>query len=118
LFEMKDSEHDELWDLLGRVKQTESSPFFTAKVLAATRRLNEGRQIFWKNWVRFGLPGALAGAMAVFLAVGIHLGHIGNRHSQKDSGTQASPTDLEVIADLDHNLSSEESSVWVDPSVQ
>jgi hypothetical protein len=112
---MKDPEHDELWALLGRVQRPEPSPFFSAKVLAAARRINERHQVFWKNWLRYGIPGALAGAMAVFLAIGeVHPNH---RHNSKVSMTQSNPSDLEVIADLDSNLSSEETSVWVDSSV-
>ena len=65
---MKDPEQDELWALLGKAKRVEPSAFFKAKVLAAVRQVDARRRSFWRNWISFGLPGAAAGAMAVFLA--------------------------------------------------
>ena len=71
--------------------------------------------MFWANWLRFGLPGALAGALAVFLAVfSVHVEH--KIESKPVIVTQTEPSDLELIADLDSALSSEESSVWLDSS--
>ena len=110
---MKDPERDELWDLLGRAKPVEPPPFFAAKVLAVVRFGQDKRRAFWNNWVRFGLPGAIAGALAVFLAL------FSVRTEPKIqpvpvSITQSEPNDLELIADLDSALSSEESSVWLD----
>src|SRR5258708_12599276 len=65
---MKDQEHDELWALLGRARRSEPSPFFVAKVMTAVRHGNEKRIALWRNWLRYGLPSAFAGAMAVILA--------------------------------------------------
>ena len=113
---MNEPERDELWSLLGKAKVDEPSPFFAAKVVASVRKLKEDRRVFWANWLRFGLPGALAGALAVFLTV------FSVRFEQKSESkpvitTQtAEPSDLELIADLDSALSSEESSVWLDSS--
>src|SRR5260370_35487873 len=64
---MKDQENDDLWELLGKAKRSAPSPFFAAKVVAAARRADEKRRALWRNWLRYGLPGALAGGMAVFL---------------------------------------------------
>jgi hypothetical protein len=112
---MKDQEKDDLWELLGKAKRSVPSPFFTAKVVAAARRADEKRRSLWRNWLRYGLPGALAGAMAVFLA------HFSlSSHHPADLPpvvvAQTEPGDLEVIADLDVVMSSEESSVWLDSS--
>jgi hypothetical protein len=117
---MKDPEQDELWALLGKAKRVEPSAFFTAKVLAAVRQVDARRRSFWRNWISFGLPGAVAGAMAVFLAVFA----LPIRHSKKNVEpkqivvSHAEPSDVEIIADLDYAIASEESSVWLDSSVR
>ena len=89
--------------------------FFAAKVVASVRKLKEDRRVFWANWLRFGLPGALAGALAVFLTVfSVRVEH--KIETKPVIVTQTEPSDLELIADLDSALSSEESSVWLDSS--
>jgi hypothetical protein len=112
---MKDQEHDELWALLGRAKRSEPSPFFVAKVMTAVRNGNERRIAVWRNWLRYGLPSALAGAMAVILAHFSLLSHRSADH-RPIVVAQTEPGDLDVIADLDVAISSEESSVWLDSS--
>ena len=119
---MKDPEQDELWALLGKARRVEPSAFFAAKVLAAVRRVDARRRSFWRNWISFGLPGAAAGAVAVFLAVlALPIRH---SHSKKMVEpqpiviSQAEPSDVEVIADLDYDMASEESSVWLDSSAR
>ena len=112
---MNDPERDKLWCLLGKAKVEETSPFFAARVVASVRKLKEDRRVFWANWIRFGLPGALAGALAVFLTLfSVHVEH--KIESKPVIVTQTEPSDLELIADLDTALSSEESSVWLDSS--
>ena len=112
---MKDQEHDELWALLGRAKRSEPSPFFVAKVMTAVRHGHEKRIAVWRNWLRYGLPSALAGAMAVILAHFSLLSHHNADH-RPIVVAQTEPGDLDVIADLDVAISSEESSVWLDSS--
>ena len=112
---MKDQEHDELWALLGRAKRSEPSPFFVAKVMTAVRHGHEKRIAVWRNWLRYGLPSALAGAMAVILAhFPLHSHHSADHRPIVVAQTE--PGDLDVIADLDVAISSEESSVWLDSS--
>jgi hypothetical protein len=112
---MNDPERDQLWNLLGKAKRTEPSPFFAARVVASVRKLKEDRRLFWTNWLRFGLPGALAGALAVSLTVfSVRVEH--KNEAKHVIVTQTEPSDLELIADLDSALSSEESSVWLDSS--
>jgi hypothetical protein len=112
---MKDQEHDELWALMGRAKRSEPSPFFAAKVMTAVRHGHEKRIAVWRNWLRYGLPSALAGAMAVVLAHFSLLSHHNADH-RPIVVAQTEPGDLDVIADLDVAISSEESSVWLDSS--
>ncbi|MBV8330541.1 MAG: hypothetical protein JOZ61_08755 [Verrucomicrobia bacterium] len=112
---MNDPERDQLWHLLGKAKLAEPSPFFAAKVVASIRKFREDRRMFWANWLRFGLPGAVAGALAVFLTVSSI--RVERKMAPKPAiVTQSEPSDLELIADLDSALSSEESSVWLDSS--
>jgi hypothetical protein len=113
---MNDPERDQLWHLLGKAKLEQPSPFFAAKVVASVRKLKADRRMFWANWVRFGLPGAVAGALAVCLTVfSVRVEH---KMQTKPAAilTQSEPSDLELIADLDPALSSEETSVWLDSS--
>ena len=112
---MNDPERDQLWCLLGKARVEEPSPFFVAKVVGSIRKLKEDRRLFWTNWLRFGLPGAVAGALAVFLTVSsVRIEH---KMAPKPAiVTQSEPSELELIADLDTALSSEESSVWLDSS--
>ena len=110
---MNDPERDQLWDLLGKAKVAEPSPFFTAKTVGAVRKLQADRRSFWANWARFGLPGALAGALAVFFTV-FSVRTEPKIETKPVVAAQTEPSDLELIADLDSALSSEESSVWLD----
>src|ERR1700751_6172834 len=112
---MNHTKREQLWSLLGKAKVDEPSPFFAAKVVASVRKLKEDRRLFWANWLRFGLPGALAGAGGVSLTVfSVRVEH--KNQSKPVIVTQTEPSDLELIADLDSALSSEESSVWLDSS--
>lgn len=113
---MKDQEHDNLWALLGRAKRSEPSPFFVAKVVTAVRHGHEKRIAVWRNWLRYGLPSALAGALAVILAHFSLLPHHNSVDRRLIVVAQTEPGDLDVIADLDVAMSSEESSVWLDSS--
>jgi hypothetical protein len=112
---MDDPERDQLWSLLGRAKRAEPSPFFAAKVVASIRKVKEDRRAFWVNWLRFGLPGALAGALAVFFTE-FSVPEEHKTESKQSIVTQNEQSDLELIANLDSALSSEESSVWLDSS--
>jgi hypothetical protein len=112
---MNDPERDELWELLGKAKSTEAPPFFSAKTVAAVRKLQNDRRTFWANWARFGLPSAVAGALAVFFTV-FSVPTQPKIETKPVFVSQAEPSDVELIADLDSALSSEESSVWLDSS--
>jgi len=112
---MNDPERDQLWDLLGKAKSVAPSHFFSAKVIAAVREVRGRHRAFWTNWVRFGLPGALAGALTVFLTV-FTVRTNPTVEPQPMVTIQPEPIDLELIANLDFALSSEESSVWLDSS--
>jgi hypothetical protein len=112
---MNDPERDELWDLLGKARSADAPPFFAARTVAAVRKLRKNRRAFWANWARFGLPGALAGAVAVFFTI-FSIRTEPKIETKPVVVAQTEPSDLELIADLDSALSSEESSVWLDSS--
>jgi hypothetical protein len=113
---MNDPERDQLWHLLGKAKLEEPSPFFAARVVASVRKLKADRRMFWANWLRFGLPGAVAGALAVSLTLfSVRVEHK-NVTKPAVMVAESEPSELELIADLDSALSSEESSVWLDSS--
>ncbi|MBV9489280.1 MAG: hypothetical protein JO069_06080 [Verrucomicrobia bacterium] len=117
---MKDPEQDELWALLGKARKVEPSAFFAARVLATVRQVDARRRGFWQNWISFGLPGAAAGALAVFLTFLALPAHHTKKvvESKPIVISQAEPSDVEVIADLDYDMASEESSVWLDSSAR
>ena len=112
---MNEPERDQLWELLGKAKTSEPSHFFVAKVMASVRRVEDERRAFWRNWLRFGLPGAAAGSAAVCLTF-LTVRTEPKIEPKPITVAQTEPSDLELIANLDSALSSEESSVWVDSS--
>jgi hypothetical protein len=113
---MNHDEKDDLWQLLGRAKTPEVSPFFSRNVLREVRVERQEQPSVWaslhQRWAM-----ALLGTCAVATAaVGLLL-----HQNQPDqlaliaSKVSASP-DYQVISDLDDLLASEESSTWLDSS--
>ena len=114
---MNHEEHDNLWELLGKAKPAEASPFFSRNVLRAIRGERQARTGF-VAWLlsRWGL--ALAGACAVVVAGFVLM----PRSEPADSlemlvETVTASPDYHVISNLDELLESQASSVWLDTSV-
>ena len=125
---MNADDDDKLWDLLGRAKQPAVSPFFSRNVLRAVRE-EEGapnpravRSFSLQSWRRWTWRAAWAGACVVAALVTVTPGGLlrsgpeSALHSGISKQIVGNP-DYEVIKHLDELVADEESSVWLDDSV-
>lgn len=113
---MNNEERDDLWQLLGRAKETAVSPFFSRNVLRSIRE-EESRAggivaWLWARW-RFAVIGAVV--FAVFAGVLV------DRMEQPDplvviADQVSGGPDYQVINHLDELLDSERNSVWLEAS--
>ncbi len=116
---MNPEENDELWELLGRARQTPASPFFSRDILRQVRETRQERS-GWAGWLDRNWRLAAVSACAACLTVGIFVTE--QRMTQKGQERQeiiamakrvsASP-DYQVINDLDELLAVEKDSVWL-----
>ena len=116
---MNTEEHDDLWELLGKARETKVSPFFSRNVLRAIRE-EEQEKVGFFSWLRahwkvatvsFGLVAAVAIVSVEQL----------ERKERPDPlvalATQVSASpDYQVINHLDELLDSEQNSVWLEAS--
>jgi hypothetical protein len=115
---MNTEEHDELWQLLGKAKQPQPSPFFARNVLRAIRE-EKPAPVSVFDWLRRRwASAALASAAVALLAVAFIPS---DEQPQSDTlllaaeEVSASP-DYAVISNLDELLDSERNSVWLEAS--
>ena len=110
---MKSEEHDDLWELLGKAKAPQVSPFFSRNVLRALRQEAQQRPSFLA-WLRHKWQVAAISTCAL-LAGGLVLRQ--RAGVEADFGLLAeqfaSSPDYEVVSHLDELIDSEESSVWL-----
>jgi hypothetical protein len=109
-----EDEKDDLWRLLGKVREPQVSPFFSRDVLRAIREEAPVR-VSVLDWLRRRWRVAAIGLSAVALAGGFawraadqpdHLAVLAQEVS--------SSPDYHVITHLDELLDSEQSSVWLE----
>jgi hypothetical protein len=116
---MNTEEHDELWQLLGKAKTPQPTPFFARNVLRAIRGENpEPVSILARLRQRWA-----SAALATFAVVLLALAFLPIAEKpQPDTlllaaqEVSASP-DYNVISNLDELLDSERNSVWLEASV-
>ena len=116
---MNTEEHDDLWELLGKVEETKVSPFFSRNVVRAIRE-GERKPSGLSAWLRarWALSAFSAGALAV---VAVVAGVVIERSGRPDplivlaDEVSASP-DYQVISHLDELLDSEHNTVWLEAS--
>lgn len=114
---MNTEEHDDLWDLLGKARTPEVSPYFSRNVLRAIREESPAmRGLF--GWFCRHWQLTAASTCAVALTVGLTF--VGQSPKPDPDPVMllaqqvsASP-DYQVINHLDELLASEESSVWLE----
>jgi len=115
----KHEEDDELWQLLGKARQPSVSPFFSRNVLRAVRNEKQERfGSFWRIFRSYRQALVLASCVAV-----VSVGTFFAEHQREEhqiltiAQTVSESPDYQVIAHLDELLDSEESSVWLDASL-
>jgi hypothetical protein len=110
-----------LWDVLGRARQPQVSPFFARNVLRRIRQAPRWTAAF-KPWLN---PGRLipASVAAIALAVGLILTENTSVREQAADGdldpviAKIDAQDFEVVADLDDLLASDDNNdLWDDNS--
>lgn len=113
-------ENDELWQLLGKARKPEVSPFFSRNVMREIRtsRQEKPGAFFWlQTHLRMVALGAVA---AVLLAAncGQFLTTSAPRTTVKIAQQDSGKIDYEAINHLDELLACEQSSLWLDDSAQ
>lgn len=120
---MEREDDKELWELLGKKRSAEMSPFFARNVLRQVREeAQENSSLnFLSSWLRprvFVPVSALAAALVV---AGLTfefrpLGDGGAGDDPPDLIASIDPQDFDVVADLDDLLAGEDDSLWSDSS--
>lgn len=122
----QDSQNDSLWELIGKAKTHEASPFFARNVVREIRETSPGKPFAWlkRKWT-FAATGAFAIAIAALFTVSEFHSQTGQTGNMGNSGS-VSPTpsiaqitqnpDSDVIANLDTLVASENNSIWLDHS--
>lgn len=126
---MKNEEHDDLWELLGRARPVKASPMFSRNVLRAVRQLEPEKERSFVGWLRAGwnwLAVTGAAAAVLFLTFGLHTSPTSTR--QQVAVATVAPTDnavlekvlrstdLSVIANLDLLVAMDDNDLWLDSS--
>jgi hypothetical protein len=95
------TEKDPLWDLLGRSRRVEASPYFVRKVLRAIQE--EGSPRFsWVSLARWLVPTATCAALVIVWAT--------YQHDQEE----AFDAYFDNAADLQSLVASDDGSQWLD----
>ncbi len=103
----KDEENDALWELLGRARRVEASPYFARKVVTAIRRQEERPRFSLSVLLRWLIPSAAC--------AGLILGWLTYQHQQDDDVFDA---DFARAADLQSLVASDDSLAWLeDPAL-
>src|SRR5260221_8842971 len=113
---MNTEEHDDLWELLGKAKETTGSPFFSRNVLRAIREPQpEESGLF--AWLALRWKIVAISACVLAMAAGTALERAGRPDPMVVLADQVSASpDYQVISHLDELLDSEHNSVWLEAS--
>ena len=105
---------DPLWDLLGKARPVDVSPFFARNVLREVRLTQEcaPSPLFGRLFRRWRLVAISVGALAVVAVNGFVL-----LHDRDNNAIAQHPGDVEAISNLDELLAYEPSDIWLDKSV-
>jgi hypothetical protein len=112
---MRREEDQELWDILGHVKQPQLSAFFARDV---ARRLREEPSLFdqLRAWLRrrWLIPASALAAAVVGGMIAMEHPILRPAASERlpEAVAQVDPQDYEVVADLDILLASDENGLW------
>jgi hypothetical protein len=98
----KDEENDALWELLGRARRVEASPYFARRVVGAIR--NEQKR------PRFSVSLLLRWLIPTAAVAGLVLGWLSYQNQEQD----VFDADFNRTADLQSLVSSEDSFLWIE----
>jgi hypothetical protein len=98
----KQEENDALWELLGRARRVEASPYFARRVVAAVRNQPERPRFSVSILLRWLIPSA---ALA-----GLVLGWLAYQNQEQD----VFDADFNRTADLQSLVTSEDSFLWIE----
>jgi hypothetical protein len=118
-------DRDDLWELLGKAKQSAPAPLFSRNVLREIRQRQPEKAGVFSWWHKSWLPASVCTIAAVLLSVNAAHMFI---HKPSAPLAVAPPTDAtaepgkandtEVVAHLDELVAYEENSVWLEDSSQ
>ena len=125
---MNTDDNDKLWELLGKTRRPTVSPFFARNVLRAVRQEEEARPVrtffsrLSRSLHRWTWQVAIAGTCAVAVLITVGPGVISRHHHRAAAKATyvrqiVGNPDYEVIKHLDELVADEESSLWLDDSV-
>jgi len=120
---MKNEEHDDLWELLGRARPVKASPMFSRNVLRAVRQLEPESERGFLEWLRAGWNWLIvSGAAAAVLFLSLNL----RTTAPTAAGPQVATIDnsvveevvlsrdLAVIANLDMLVAMDDNDLWLE----
>jgi hypothetical protein len=129
---MNADDNDKLWELLGKTREPNVSPFFSRNILRAIRQEPQPERSVWRAFLsrfhRWTWQLAIAGTCAVAALVTVAPSafvrhHDGHYYEHYDAPVQpgidrqiVGNPDYEVIKHLDELVADEESSLWLDDS--
>jgi hypothetical protein len=127
---MNADDNDKLWELLGKARQPSVSPFFSRNILRAVRPDTQEENAIPPSFLfRLGhslrrwtwqlvIAGTCAVAALITIAPGTFVRHHHNAPVQAGISRQIlGNPDYEVIKHLDELVADEESSLWLEDSV-
>ena len=121
---MNPDENDKLWQLLGKARQPAVSPFFARNVLRALREeegtpgILRGRGRWFRRWTwRLAAAGVCVAATVFTVMPGGHRSYRLKESASMAEGKLVGNPDYDVIKHLDELVADEESSVWLDDSI-
>ena len=123
---MRAEDNDKLWEVLGKAKQPAVSPFFARNVLRTVRqeaqepgigRMGGIRSV--RRWIwQLALGCTCVAAALITIMPGAFVRH---HHRASQASSSVAPvsanSDFEVIKHLDELVADEQSSVWLDDTV-
>ena len=122
---MNADDNDKLWELLGKTRQPNVSPFFARNVLRAIRQEEDARPVrslrrgFLYRLHRWTWQLAIAGTCAIAALITVAPTALVRRHHVAPVETGfarqiVGNPDYETIKHLDELVADEESSLWLD----
>ena len=113
---MKREDDQQLWDLLGRARPTEVSPFFARNVVRTIRQRPEGfgRLRRWLTPRKLIPATALAATIIAAMLMIQRPASLNLAEGMPDVVAAIDPQDYDVIADLDDLTAVDESNQWDD----